>query len=71
MEWYTVLILVVGGLILLLPLAFILYLNIGGLYHMIRQERSKKEEILGLTCSIDSDCPPGYVCLDGMCVPAT
>ncbi len=23
------------------------------------------------TCSVDSDCPPGYVCRNGVCVPAT
>jgi len=22
-----------------------------------------------LVCRLDSDCPPGYVCLDGRCVP--
>jgi hypothetical protein len=23
------------------------------------------------TCRIDTDCPPGYICIDGMCLPAT
>ena len=22
-----------------------------------------------LTCSLDSDCPPGHVCLNGYCIP--
>ena len=23
-----------------------------------------------LTCAMDSDCPPGHVCIDGQCIPA-
>ena len=25
----------------------------------------------GLTCALDADCPPGYICMNGSCVPAT
>ena len=24
-----------------------------------------------ITCRIDADCPPGYMCIDGRCVPMT
>ncbi|OGN99084.1 MAG: hypothetical protein A2Y58_03510 [Chloroflexi bacterium RBG_13_51_52] len=24
-----------------------------------------------LACSLDNDCPPGYVCIDGRCMPHT
>lgn len=24
-----------------------------------------------LTCAVDADCPPGYVCINGRCLPAT
>jgi len=24
-----------------------------------------------LACSLDSDCPPGYQCIDGKCLPVT
>ena len=23
------------------------------------------------TCGLDTDCPPGYVCIDGRCMPDT
>ena len=37
--------------------------------------KSKKTEVLGralphTTCSIDNDCPLGFVCIGGHCVPA-
>lgn len=56
--------LVVLACVLLAPL-YVWYLNIGGIYHLIKT-RSKK-----LVCSVDADCPPGYVCVDGFCVPAS
>ena len=38
------------------------------------QSRKGKAVIKGtvpsmLSCSLDSDCPPGYACLNGLCVP--
>ena len=30
---------------------------------------SAKQGIAKLVCSIDTDCPPGFVCLDGHRVP--
>jgi len=42
------------------------------LFKVIRADRSKKIEIevhdKVLTCSIDTDCPEGYVCVNGSCV---
>ncbi|MBI4304578.1 MAG: hypothetical protein HY665_09625 [Chloroflexi bacterium] len=32
--------------------------------------QKRKETKLDLACSIDSDCPPGFVCMRGRCVPA-
>jgi len=32
------------------------------------QEKSQTQG-LNLTCTIDADCPQGYVCLTGYCVP--
>ena len=29
-----------------------------------------RRRIVDLVCSIDSDCPPGYVCVSGRCIPA-
>ncbi|MFC1948443.1 hypothetical protein ACFLXY_11060 [Chloroflexota bacterium] len=28
-----------------------------------------KESIDNLVCSIDADCPTGYICMDGQCIP--
>lgn len=37
--------------------------------------QSKKTKIPGRTlpytvCSVDNDCPPGFICVGGHCVPA-
>ena len=29
------------------------------------------EKIANLVCAIDTDCPEGYVCINGKCVPQT
>jgi len=43
------------------------------LYEIVRdklQRRARAEvEGLNLTCSINADCPPGFVCANGRCVP--
>ena len=33
------------------------------------QDLSRGED--RFTCSIDTDCPPGFVCMGGQCVPQT
>ncbi len=35
-----------------------------------RASRRKTQGAGWQTCSIDTDCPPGYVCRNGVCVPA-
>lgn len=61
------------GLALLLgslfPLA--IWVAAGSAFYQGRKRAAKT--IKGLphwACSIDSDCPPGFVCVDGYCVPA-
>ena len=44
------------------------------LYFIYQQLRTKfagniKESIENMVCSIDTDCPPGYICINGKCVP--
>jgi hypothetical protein len=73
MEWGNILGLVAGGLIILFPVAFIWYLNVGGILKSIKSRgvaKKSEEALLNLTCSFDTDCPTGYVCLGGRCVPA-
>jgi Cys-rich repeat protein len=36
-----------------------------------RKEQSEAERGRVMTCTVDSQCPAGYVCIDGKCVPAT
>ena len=42
MEWYVILVLVLGIPIILFPAAYVWYLNIGGVFSLIREARSKK-----------------------------
>ncbi len=70
MEWQVILVLVLVAPFLLLPVAFIWYLNIGGLYQAIRQGQLKEKVLLELACSTDADCLPGYVCVNRKCVRA-
>jgi hypothetical protein len=39
------------------------------LYQKRRAASSLKQALSGASCSIDADCPPGYICLNGRCVP--
>jgi len=66
MEWHTVTALVILGLLILLPVAYVWYLTIGGTYQSILGRRIRK-----LSCSVDTDCPPGHICIGGICIPAT
>jgi hypothetical protein len=36
------------------------------LYQSIRRNTRETSS----TCRIDADCPPGYICINGRCVPA-
>ena len=39
------------------------------LYQRRRQANLVKQALPDLVCSIDADCPPGYVCVNDRCVP--
>lgn len=72
MEWGTILPLAIGTIVVLFPVAFIWYINVGGIYAAIKRRRVAKlveKAIPNLTCTIDAECPQGYVCLTGYCVP--
>ena len=77
MEWWVILVIVLGAPLMLLPVVLIWYLNIAGTVQLIRDRRyaAGAREVAStlaetLFCRIDADCPPGYVCVDGRCVPA-
>jgi len=42
MEWEFIVVLVVAIPVILFPVAFVWYLNIGGIYALIRQRRAKR-----------------------------
>lgn len=48
----------------------LVYVGAGvALYYSRKQASLLKQEHPELSCSIDSDCPPGYRCIGGRCVP--
>jgi hypothetical protein len=62
----------IGTLFVLFPAAFILYVNVGGISKILkkRQEsRVVKRVLSDMTCSINADCPEGYICVGGRCIP--
>ncbi len=40
------------------------------LYQQRKQANLLKQALPNLVCSLDTDCPPGFVCVGGRCVPA-
>ena len=71
MEFGIVLALTLGVFVILLPVGLVWYLNISGIHEAVKGYRTAKlfEGALSkLTCSIDTDCPPGYVCAGGRCI---
>lgn len=66
MEGIHIGIVSLSALIVLVPLAFVWYVTGGGIYLVIKRALQKSKQ--SITCSIDSDCPPSYICIDGKCV---
>lgn len=65
MEWYTILAIALAVIALLIPLAFIWFICIGGICMDIKRRRAASSK---LVCSTDADCPPGYTCTNGRCL---
>jgi len=43
---------------------------VSALYQSRKQNKLLKRLPLDLVCSFNADCPSGYICLNGRCVPA-
>jgi len=70
MLWPVILVLALAAPFLLFSVAFICWVNSGGLYLAFRQWRQKRVA-QRLVCAVNADCPEGYVCVNGKCVLAT
>ena len=75
MEGLSLVILALAAALVLFPVAFIVYVNAGGSYRAMRyslgaRKTDREEETSRLSCRIDADCPSGYVCINGRCMPA-
>ena len=68
MEWQIIVALALTIPLVLVPLGFVSYLSFGGIYKTVLR---RGKTIKGLGCAIDADCPQGYMCVGGTCVPAT
>jgi hypothetical protein len=42
MEWYIILALVIGIAVILFPVAYVWYLNMGGIYAAVRESRKRR-----------------------------
>ena len=72
MQWQEVVAIIIGAFVALIPITFIWFITIGGIYEAIMYRRKAKlieKAIPNLTCSINDDCPRGFICLEGRCVP--
>lgn len=75
MNWLSIIGLSLGGLVILFPVAFVSYLNVGGLYQARKRASNGKktcslvERIPTLACRADTDCPQGHICVNGTCKP--
>ena len=49
---------------------FLIWIGAGVALYINRKEARMKKALGNLTCRIDSDCPPGYECINGRCIPA-
>lgn len=76
MEGLRSIILGVAVLIALFPAALVTYINVGGSYRALQRFLGAKNTIkrektsLSYSCSIDSDCPQGHICIDERCMPS-
>jgi len=63
-------ILQVLGIFVVLP-ALIGLAIVGSVLSWERFKETRKQPVAGLACRVDADCPPGYVCRNGVCLPAS
>lgn len=73
MEIFTYVLVAIGVIAFLIPLVFVWSIAICGVYICFKDKRvlnTGAQEVESLACSMDTDCPEGYVCINGHCIPA-
>ena len=60
---------ILQGLGIFVALPTLIGIIVGRSFLLWYRRASAKQGIAKLVCSIDADCLPGFVCLDGHCVP--
>lgn len=73
MEWQVIVASVLPAPFILFPVAYAWYLTGSGTYSLLfgKAEEKRGEAVKRLSCSVDTDCPPGYICVNGVCVPSS
>ena len=66
MEWLSPLVLVLTIPFILLPVVLVWYFLFSGAYQAWSRRVTGKQ-----VCTVDVDCPSGYICEGGICVPAS
>ena len=68
MNWQGITALAIAAPLVLFPVSLTWYITGGGIISAIKnRRRAKLTETKA--CTIDTDCPEGYVCLSGRCIP--
>jgi len=65
MEWQVILAAALTIPIMLFQAGLVWYLVIGCGYTVLRRGTKK------LSCSVNTDCPKGYICDGGECIPSS
>lgn len=55
------------GLVALMPVMIWVAAGAAGISGLRRLRRARPAIVL--TCTVDAECPPGYYCVNGVCVP--
>jgi Cys-rich repeat protein len=60
---------ILQGLGIFAALPFLIGIIVVGPFLLRDSRASAKQDITTLVCSINADCPTGFVCIDGYCMP--
>ena len=64
----TLAILLAVAIFIVLP-ALIGFVILGAI-RVAKRSKVNEKQVAGIACGIDADCPEGYICSKGACVPA-